>query len=293
MLSIVYITCNRCAELEKSILSCEEHVSMEHEYIVIDNGSVDDTEQVIQTLIELKINIRYLRQETNLGVSGGRNEGFEQARGDILYFIDDDATIISTGLCLDAAYQFMYENEVIYAMGTDCYDTERKCQLVGQPERGHAINTECKIKNYVGCSHFIRKAAVKREKLYPANLIYGAEELYAGLGFYRDDGCVYQYPKLKILHQPSSNTRTSRTERQRNGHINTYVIKKYFLPGYYRWLSFVVFSMRIVRFEKLNVKKIVKDFKLAYERYDSQYRLCMNYKQVRKCMTMFRALKIL
>ena len=51
-------------------------MSIEHEYVIVDNGSKDDTEAKINALIADRMNIRYLRQESNRGVSGGRNIGF-------------------------------------------------------------------------------------------------------------------------------------------------------------------------------------------------------------------------
>ena len=271
MLSIVYITCNRSTELIKSIESCEAHVSMEHEYVIIDNGSTDDTEHHIAKKVSEGYPIRYLLQDKNYGVSGGRNIGFKEAKGDICYFIDDDATIISDGFGLDKAYEYMKSNRNVMAMGTDCYDTERKMKLVGPLEKGMPSNSISPIRSYIGCSHFVRKEGFQYDYLYPNNLMYGSEELYEGLSVYRAGGIVMQFPELKVLHQPSSKTRDDRRVRQRHGHINTFVIKKYFLPVGYSLISNVLFLLRIARFEKFSVKQIKKDFNEVKLRYDCRY----------------------
>lgn len=287
MLSIVYITCNRADELCKSIYSCEEHVSVEHEYVIIDNGSKDDTEEKVNELRKSNINIRYLKQEKNRGVSGGRNIGYKEALGDICYFIDDDATIISDGLCLDAGYQYMLEHSEVFAMGTDCYDTEKKCQLVGLPEVGTDINTITKIRNYIGCSHFIRKAGRSISLLYPDNLMYGSEELYGGLGCYKEGGIVVQFPALKILHCPSNNTREKREARKRHAHINTFVIKKYLLPFPYSFISKVMFLLRIIRFEKCNPKAVIADLDESRERYIAEYTNTLSNADVKQLIKWF------
>lgn len=280
MLSIVYITCNRKNELIKSIESCESHVSIEHEYVIIDNGSTDDTEQCIIEKIAEGYPIRYLLQDRNHGVSGGRNIGFKEANGDICYFIDDDATIVSKGLVLDSAYQYMKDNPSILAMGTDCYDTERERQLVGLRKKGSILNSFCLIRSYVGCSHFIRKENFPYAFLYPDNLMYGSEELYGGMSVYRAGGMVMQYPLLKILHEPSKKTREGRNVRRRHGHINTYVIKKYFLPEGYKVISSILFFFRIARFEKISFKQILSDYREVRIRYDINYSRKMTYRQV-------------
>lgn len=287
MLSIVYITCNRSSELIKSIESCEAHVSIAHEYVIIDNGSTDDTEQHILIKVKEGYPIRYMIQEKNHGVSGGRNIGFKEAKGDVCYFIDDDATIISEGFVLDIAYKYMKENPKIMAMGTDCFDTERKTQLVGLHQKGASANEFAPIRSFVGCSHFIRKENFTYDYLYPDNLMYGSEELYEGLSVYRVGGIVMQFPQLKILHEPSMKTREGRKERQRHGHINTFVIKKYFLPKGYKVVSNVLFLLRIARFEKMSLKRIAADYREVKARYDSRYSRKMTCSQIRYMIRKF------
>lgn len=293
MLSIVYITCNRSNELIKSIESCEAHISIKHEYVVIDNGSIDDTKQLINQKIAEGYPIRFLGQDKNYGVSGGRNIGFKEARGDICYFIDDDATIISEGRALDDAYEFMKSNNTIMAMGTDCYDTERQMQLVSPPEIGKKINTRALIRSYVGCSHFIKKENFPYDCLYPSNLMYGSEELYAGLGIYRAGGVVMQYPELKVLHQPSAKTRENSIVRQRHGHINTYVIKQYYLPKGYSIISSIIYLFRLARFERGSLPQIRLDIQETRRRYDKQFERRMSSNQARKMIKKFGLLRII
>lgn len=290
MLSIIYITCNRSKELEKSILSCENSITIEHEYVIVDNGSKDDTKDVVEKLIERGIPIRYLLQEKNYGVSGGRNIGFREAKGCICYFIDDDATIITEGNCLDEAFGYMKDNPKVYAMGTDCYDVERKSRLVGIHEKSNGSknsNDLLNIRNYLGGSHFIRKSAIESEWLYPDNLMYGAEELYAGMTIYRNGGVIKQYNALKILHEPSKSTRESRENRQRNGHINTYVIKKYFLPKWIMPISHFLFSLRLLRFERFKIFAVKNDLYLVKQRYDNKYRKPISTKLLLHLCCMF------
>ena len=293
MLSIVYITCNRSSELEKSIRSCEACVSIDHEYVVIDNGSTDNTPATIRKLIDEGLTINYCMQETNRGVSGGRNIGFNVARGDVCYFIDDDATIVTEGLVLDSAYQYMINHPEIFAMGTDAYDTERKTNLVGCRSKASTLEDFYPIRNYIGCSHFVRKDAVKTPYLYPDNLMYGSEELYAGLSFIYFGGTAVQYNQMKILHEPSNKTRSSMKERQRNGYINTYVIKKYFLPFPYKVASNFLFHIRLLKFEKLSLKKVFFDMMTAKKRYDEVYKKTLDKRTIRHLIREYGLTKIL
>src|SRR5271156_2034659 len=58
----------------------------DHEVIVVDDGSVDDTPERMQPYAE---RVRYLRQP-NQGPSAARNNGIEAARGEYVAFLDAD-----------------------------------------------------------------------------------------------------------------------------------------------------------------------------------------------------------
>ena len=59
------------------------------EIIVVDNGSSDRSLAILETYLETgKVSV--VRNERNLGVPGGRNQGLLYARGEIVAFIDND-----------------------------------------------------------------------------------------------------------------------------------------------------------------------------------------------------------
>ena len=60
----------------------------DHEIIVVNDGSPDDTHQRLQPLIDAR-RIRYLEQP-NQGQAHARNRGAAEARGEFLAFLDDD-----------------------------------------------------------------------------------------------------------------------------------------------------------------------------------------------------------
>lgn len=58
------------------------------EWILVDNGSTDDTQQVLSDLKDERVKIITLNE--NLGVSTGRNKGLEVMQGDFFCFLDGD-----------------------------------------------------------------------------------------------------------------------------------------------------------------------------------------------------------
>lgn len=107
MISVVIPTRNRADLLAPALESIlkQDLARSEFEVLVIDNGSTDDTQGVID---------RYKGQLANLsgiyalepGLHTGRHAGTKAAQGDILVFADDDIEALPTWLSsIDAAFQ--------------------------------------------------------------------------------------------------------------------------------------------------------------------------------------------
>ncbi|OHB63554.1 MAG: hypothetical protein A2Y77_03435, partial [Planctomycetes bacterium RBG_13_62_9] len=93
LISVIVSTRNR-AELLRSCLEAlgrQNGIAPDaYEIIVVDNGSSDNTEQVVETIRQRRPQIEYLYEE-KLGLSIARNTGARQAKGGIICFTDDDA----------------------------------------------------------------------------------------------------------------------------------------------------------------------------------------------------------
>ena len=63
----------------------------DYEILVIDNGSIDNTREIVR-LYESGANLRYI-YEPQLGLSKARNTGWQNARGEIVSYLDDDAIV--------------------------------------------------------------------------------------------------------------------------------------------------------------------------------------------------------
>lgn len=82
--SLIIITLNRAELLRRTLEGLARQVRRIDEILVIDNGPTRDTEQVVSAS-----NARYVA-EPRRGYGYARNRGIAEARGDIVYFLDDD-----------------------------------------------------------------------------------------------------------------------------------------------------------------------------------------------------------
>ena len=89
--SVIIPTYNRSALLRQTIETflAQDYPSDRWELVLVDNGSSDDTWQVIQRAASDDSRVRGI-QEPRKGAHFARNKGATASRGDILYFTDDD-----------------------------------------------------------------------------------------------------------------------------------------------------------------------------------------------------------
>ena len=90
LISVFTPTYNRAYILEKLYKSLCNQSCKNFEWIVVDDGSVDNTEELIQNFIqENKIHIVYYKQK-NQGKHIAINKGVELAKGELFFIVDSD-----------------------------------------------------------------------------------------------------------------------------------------------------------------------------------------------------------
>jgi glycosyltransferase involved in cell wall biosynthesis len=88
MITIITPTYNREILVQNTIQSILNQTYREWELIIVDDGSTDNTEQVIQSYLSDN-RIRYIKKQ-NSGQADSLNKGASHARGDFITFLDSD-----------------------------------------------------------------------------------------------------------------------------------------------------------------------------------------------------------
>jgi glycosyltransferase involved in cell wall biosynthesis len=87
--SIILPTYNRGPFLEQAFHSIAAQTFRDWELIVVDDGSEDDTRDVVKDCAASLGRVRYIHQ-ANQGAYGARNTGLDHARGEFVAFFDSD-----------------------------------------------------------------------------------------------------------------------------------------------------------------------------------------------------------
>jgi len=81
---------------EKTLIKCIESILRldynDYEIIFVDDGSTDNSKNIINSFAERHENIR-LFEQTNNGPASARNSGIKKSSGDIIFFTDSDVVV--------------------------------------------------------------------------------------------------------------------------------------------------------------------------------------------------------
>lgn len=86
--SVIIPTHNRANLIGKAIDSVLDQTCQDFEIIVIDDGSTDNTAEIVKGFDDFKIH--YISHELNRGTSAARNTGIKASRGEYIALLDSD-----------------------------------------------------------------------------------------------------------------------------------------------------------------------------------------------------------
>lgn len=122
LISIITPTHNRSAFLRQNLESIrkQKQEGFDHEHIVVDNCSTDDTADVVRAFAAEDPRIKYVFNPRNLGPADALNVGYAQATGDLVVPLDDDDFLPLSSLQFRHDY-FAQHLDVQWAYGHSIY----------------------------------------------------------------------------------------------------------------------------------------------------------------------------
>jgi len=109
-ISVVITTYNRKDKLKKAVKSVLNQSFQEFEIIVVDDVSIDGTDDYMRKMAKKHDNIRYIKREKNWGDhSRPKNDGIKAANADLIAYLDDDNIYLKDHL--QALYKAITEDK--------------------------------------------------------------------------------------------------------------------------------------------------------------------------------------
>lgn len=169
------------------------------EWVIVDDGSVDDTENLILDLKnENKMNIVYFKQE-NKGKSKAVNQGIKLAKGDLFLCIDSDDYFLPNVLSMiNKEYENIKNDDSIAGLGFLHYKVNTEEVIGTKFPNENMVDTYFNIYNLYkvkGDKQLIFKTKIMKEFLFPE--IEGEKFVPEALVFNR----ISQKYKMKFINK--------------------------------------------------------------------------------------------
>jgi len=116
-ISIILPTFNGGKYIKIAIESIMSQSFSEWELLVIDDGSTDNTKDIVTEYINKDERISYIKNEVNLGIQKTLNKGLKESKGEYIARIDDDDEWIDKDK-LQKQFEFLGSNPNYILVGT-------------------------------------------------------------------------------------------------------------------------------------------------------------------------------
>jgi len=171
-----------------------QETTLEYEVIVVDDGSTDGTDRVMERLIrETTGRLRYLRLGRNLGRAAARNVGVSVARGKIIAFTDSDCLPMAGWI--EAGWQGFNDRAIGVVQGPT-----RPHPGQPRPFFNHFIEIEQFDGTFSTCNIFYRRDAIVAVDGFDPAIEYW-EDLDLGWRVRRAGWQATFVPEAEVLHQ--------------------------------------------------------------------------------------------
>lgn len=180
--------------VEKYIATCLDSIYKQglpedqFEIICIDDCSPDNSAEIVQSYIKRYTNIKLIKHEQNKGLGGGRNTGLNHAKGEYVWFVDTDDTIVDYKL-FDLLEKFKTSLDVLlfnYQRVDDSLQLIDKAIVFPNSEIKNGIDyVQTYFKNnfvynlgYVWRCFYRREYLIKNKIYFPENELWEDTEFF-------------------------------------------------------------------------------------------------------------------
>jgi Predicted glycosyltransferases len=220
LVSVITINYNGLDDTCELIDSLVQHIhSVDYEIVVVDNASRMDEAKILR---EKYPSIVAIRSDKNLGFSGGNNLGIRNAKGEYLFFLNNDTYVCNDGFraLVDAVNQKPSiaavspkllnpspENTIQFAGYTPLSKVTLRNSVLGEgdPDDGR-WDTAYSIPIVHGAAMFFKRSAIERVGMMPEIYFLYYEELDWSAAVLRAGMELWYAPACAVYHKGSKST---------------------------------------------------------------------------------------
>lgn len=147
LISVIIPTYNRKIYLVQAIESVLKQKYCNMEIIIVDDNSIDGTENLIRDKYGEYSNIYYLKNNVNKGPGYSRLKGFNQSKGEYIVFLDDDDYYTDYNFFYDAIKKFDEYGSLAFVSANNYIRNEGEDKL---------IENRLNIYNEIDCIEYLK-----------------------------------------------------------------------------------------------------------------------------------------
>ena len=244
LISIIVPCYNQAQYLDECLQSVLDQTYPNWECIIVNDGSPDNTEDVVKKWLANDSRYKYFYKE-NGGVSAARNFGIERAKGEWILPLDGDDYIGNNYLELGSNHFAEDDLKVIYCNAKKFGAITKKWEL--QEFSLQQLATD----NMIFCCAFFRKKDWLRVGGYDENLKIGYEDWEFWISILKNTGNVLKIDQECFFYRIKVTSRNV-TVKEHASQVIKYVEKKH-LDFFHEQLG----SLKLVHDELLEANKII------------------------------------
>lgn len=200
LVSILILNWNRHDDLREAILSARKQTYENLQIVVVDNGSVDRSAEMVE---ESFPGVKLIRLHRNVGCPEGRNIGMINCDGEFIFTLDDDGVIQND--VIEKVVSLFGTNDrigIVTIKTVNYYSGEARPAI-------HRCDSEKSgfVASFSGGASAIRKSILHKTGYYPHSYIYGGEENYLVYSVFNAGYLIYYLHDAVMFHKLTPKTR--------------------------------------------------------------------------------------
>jgi GT2 family glycosyltransferase len=244
-ISAVVLNWNRPDDTVKAVNSILHQDYPDFEVIIWDNASSDNSKSILTGTFGANPRVKMIFAHRNFGVAGGRNRASRETTGEILFFLDSDASI-QTPTALTQVVARLARDPDVGALSFEVIRSDGFLMWPFSRPVNEWRHKEFEAARVDGCAFAVRRIAFDKAGAFAEHFSpYGAEDLHFAYKLFDCEYKILYFPSAVAVHAFSP---AGRTGIQFTMHVrNMLLIPLELFPVPHAYASFVKIAASLGR----------------------------------------------